>query len=82
MKAKPYFPYGINLNLKFSGAVVARGQHLKEGCAYCRGRELNHIKFQHWSWWFKWNLAIGKPKNTKISACDCFIVFISSWYFI
>ena len=53
MKAKPYFPYGINLNLKFSGAVVARGQHLKEGCAYCRGRELNHIKFQHWSWSFK-----------------------------
>ena len=45
MSNKPYFPYGINLISKFLGAVVDRGWRLKEGCACCRRRELNHNKF-------------------------------------
>ena len=48
MSNKPYFPYGINLISRFLGAVVVRGRRLKEGYAYCRRRELNHIKFQNW----------------------------------
>ena len=48
MSNKLYFPDGISLISKFLGAVVVRVWHLKEGCAYCRRRELNHIKFQNW----------------------------------
>ena len=39
---------GVNFISKFLAAEVERG--LKEGCAYCRERELNHIKFQNCSW--------------------------------
>ena len=41
---------GVNFISKFLGAEVVRGQRLKEGCTYCRGKELNHVK--NWSWSF------------------------------
>ena len=61
MKTKQYFRQtvftlmsvpGVNFISKFLGAEVVRGRCLKEGCAYYRGKELNHIKFQNWSWSF------------------------------
>ena len=40
----------VNFISKFLGAEVVRGRLLKEGSAYCRGKELNHVK--NWSWSF------------------------------
>ena len=53
MSNKLHFPEGINLILKFLGAVVVGGRHLEGGFAYCEERELNDIKFQNWSWSLK-----------------------------
>ena len=61
MKIKQYFKQtafplmgapGVNFISKFLGAEIVRGQRLIEGCTYCIGRELNHIKFQNWLWAF------------------------------
>ena len=38
----------VNFISKFLGAEVIRGPRLKEACAFCKGTELNHIKFQNW----------------------------------
>ena len=35
----------VNLISKF---LVAEVRSVKEGCTYCRVRELNHVKFQNW----------------------------------
>ena len=42
----------VNFILEILGAEVVRGRRLKEGCAYCRGKELNYVKFQNWPWSF------------------------------
>ena len=41
---------GVNFISKFLRAEVVRVRRLKEGCAYCRGKELDHVK--NWSWSF------------------------------
>ena len=61
MKTKQYFnqnvftlmsALSVNFILEILGAEVVRGRRLKEGCAYCRGKELNYVKFQNWPWSF------------------------------
>ena len=45
-------PPGVNIISEFLGAKVIGGSRLKEGGAFCKGTELNHIKFQNWLWSF------------------------------
>ena len=57
---------GIDWISKFLGATPLTGWRLKEGCSYCRGKELNYIKFQNWPWSFlneTQNLDIAQSKK-------------------